>query len=217
MTTLSMFKRLAVALLIAAGAAVSAFGEEPKASIFSASFKNSMFFSNADVLDAYCGSWSGMQQVRFGDIVSGGRVSITYSKISPDKLAGIGRLTSNSGRSVSVLCYIYEDRGTLVLEVCTPSGVSNFYKGAIENRSVVWVPLYDFLKYDFQQDFFYTENSKRMMNSIGAREFENGGKTGLLRQNARLECLRGAYGAGEVNSSAEKSLKILDGSFKLDD
>ncbi len=217
MTTLLMFKRLAVALFVLAGAAVAAFGEEQKSSIFSASFGNSMFFSNADVLEAYCGSWTGMQQVRFGDIVSGGRVSITYSKISPDKLAGAGRLTSNSGRSVSVLCYIYEEKGMLVLEVCTPSGVSNFYKGTIENRSVVWTPVYAFLKYDFQQDFFYAENSKRMMNSIGAREFEDGGKTGLLRQNAKLECLRGAYGASEVNSAAEKSLKILDGSFKLDD
>lgn len=207
---LSTFKKAAAAFF-AAALSLCSLGAAGDMSMFSALYYNANFFSNADVLNAYAGVWSGSQIVEFGDVAARGNVEITYTPEPSEngvRLVGVGRIASASGASVPTSSYMYQQGGTLILEMRTNSGARSFYKGVIDARSVIWLPIYDFFAYDFQQDFFYTENGKTFIQSNGAREFSYGGKTGVLRISTKYERVESAYPFERVKSSLKKNINV---------
>ena len=112
--------RFACLALFAALAALPARLCAEGASVFSAMYSDANFFSNADVMAAYAGTWSGEQTVKFGDIAARGKIHITYAPAVSDgavRLVGVGRVVSESGASAPTSCYMYERGGTLVLEM----------------------------------------------------------------------------------------------------
>lgn len=180
------------------------------ASLFSAMYSDANFFSNADVMAAYAGAWSGTQTVKFGDISVRGKIDITYAPSVSEggaRLVGVGKVVSETGASAPTSCYMYECGGTLVLEMRDDGGVI-FYKAVIDAKSVIWIPLYSFFAYDFQQDFFYTEKGKTYITSRGAREFTNRGNRGILRILTKFEKLESAYPADRVNTSSKRDIKV---------
>lgn len=187
------------------------FAESGGASVFSAMYSDANFFSNADVMAAYAGTWSGEQTVKFGDIAARGKIHITYAPAVSDgavRLVGVGKVVSESGASAPTSCYMYERGGTLVLEMRAEGGESSFYKAVIDAKSVIWIPLYSFFAYDFQQDFFYTEKGKTYITANGAREFTSRGNRGILRILTKFEKLESAYPADKVNTSSKREIKV---------
>ncbi len=180
-------------------------------SVFLSVFSNANFFSNDEVLKSYIGSWAGTQVVKFGQYSYPGKIEITYSPIlenSTPKLMGVGRITSQNGDSIPTTSYMYVKNDTLILEMRTESGEVSFYKGFIEDRSVVWVPLYDFLLYDYQQDFFFEKDGKRFINAVGSRYFSFRGQSGMLEIKSQFEKLEDAYSADKVNRSVKRDINI---------
>ncbi|MBE6414064.1 MAG: hypothetical protein E7035_05900 [Verrucomicrobiaceae bacterium] len=188
--------------------------EEGK-SIFSLAHDGIKFFSPQDVMRAYLGSWSGFQEIRFGANEARGRIEITYTEIQSQngmRIMGVGRVTSSSGRSVPTSSYMYVENNILTLEMRTESGVASFYKGAIDFSSVIWIPKYSFMRYDFQQDFFFVDKGTPCINALGAREILYRNKVGLLEIKTQFRQLKSGKPASEINSAVKKNINInLDG------
>ena len=202
--TLSMCRKI-FSICFCAFAFVSFVNAEE--SLFAKTFKNFSFFSNEEVLKAYEGSWSGSQEVKFGDINATGRISQTYTA-TQSRLVGVGKITSSSGRSAPTASYMYIENGMLILEMRTERGSVSYYKGIIDDNSVIWIPIYDFFVFDFQQDFFYEENGKQVILALGKRLFSVQGKSGVLEINSKMEKLKNSYPVSEVNSAVQQKMKI---------
>ena len=96
----------------------------------------------------------------------------------------------------------------LILEMRTERGSVSYYKGIIDYNSVIWIPIYDFFVFDFQQDFFYEENGKQVILALGKRLFSVQGKSGVLEINSKMEKLKNSYPVSEVNSAVQQKMKI---------
>ena len=204
---LSMFKKIFVVLISIFAVANFAIADD---SLFVSTFKDFRFFSNAEVLKAYTGAWAGSQEVKFGDITASGRISQTYTAVQ-NRLVGVGKITSSSGMSAPTASYMYVENGMLILEMRTERGSVSYYKGIIDNNSVIWLPLYDFFLYDVQQDFFFDENGKRIMLAIGKRFVSVQGRSGLLDIRSKMEKLKDTYPVNEVNSSVMQKMNVESG------
>ena len=215
---LSTFKKILFLLLIL-NAHFFAFAQSKSASLFVSVYSDSNFFSNEDVLKAYVGSWSGKQIVKFGENQMAGKIDITYSPMFDERglrLVGVGKITAQNGRSIPTTSYMYVADSRLILEMRTERGAVFFYKGIIDAKSVIWVPIYDFFLYDFQQDFFYQEKDKQMINAVGFRYFSYQGGSGILEVRSQFERLRESYPASEVRKDIKKNINVrLDGGVKF--
>ncbi len=184
-------------------------------SLFVSVYSGANFFSNEDVLKAYVGSWAGGQVVKFGDKNMRGKIEITYSPMfenSQLRLVGVGKITAQNGHSVPTTSYMYVENSTLILEMRTESGLASFYKGIIDGKSVIWIPLYDFFLYDYQQDYFFEKDGKSFMNAVGTRFFSYSGGSGMLEIVSKFEKLKDAYPMSEVKGSVQKDIKVQIGS-----
>ncbi len=204
--TLSTFKKTAVALI---ASTVLALPASAAVSLFGAGAYTDAFFSPQQVLEAYKGKWSGRQQVKVGNNTGTGRIEINYS---PDptsenlRLIGIGRVFSDAGGSMPTMSFMYCENSQPILQVNTEDGGELFYKGYISNKSITWVPLYDFFLYDYQKDTFRTEDGERMMDSEGARSINYKDKWFLVKISAQYEFVKSAYPADKVKSSITKKV-----------
>ncbi len=214
-----MFKKI-FTMLLCAFLCVHAFAKNnEKKSLFWATYGGIKFFSDADVMRAYIGTWNGIQQISFGEQKVGGRIDITYSQVESNgdfRIMGIGKITSNSGRSVPTSSYMYSQNGMLILEMRTASGVASFYKGVRDFSSVIWVPVYGFMAFDFQQDFFFVEDDTDCINAVGAREISYKNNVGILQIHTIFRKIKTSKPASELNSSMKKNIDVkLDGGVKF--
>ncbi len=219
MTMLSMFKKIMLFLLVGTSVVCQAQqNKEVVKGLFATSYGGTYLFSNTDVMKAYIGSWSGAQTIKFGEQTARGRIDINYSPTIENgalKIIGIGKVSSGSGRSVPIASYMYISNGILILEMRTASGIASFYKGTIDSRSVIWTPLYDFMSYDFQQDFFYIQDGVDCINAVGAREFNYQGNFGFLEIITQFKKLSSSKPASSVNTSIQKNIKVNIGGGKF--
>lgn len=213
-----MYKKIILYIYIATFAILCCADEKKAKGLFNTSYGAKQFFSKTDVMKAYVGSWSGMQSIKFGDKKVGGRVDIMYSPTISDgalKIIGVGKVTSDSGHSVPIASYIYVQNSFLILEMRTAKGVASFYKGTFEFNNVIWTPLYDFITYDFQQDFFYQQDDTECINSVGARAFNYQGVLGFLEIQTQYKKLSSSKPASKVNTSVQKNINVQMGGGKF--
>lgn len=203
---LSTFKKIFVSVLLFAAACACG---EP-ISLFDKTSIAEAFFTPEQILKAYVGKWSGRQVVRVGENSATGRIEVTYTvdADSPDlRLIGVGRITSDSGDSVPTTSYMYIENGQAILQMRNEQGQSFYYKGYPQMSSVIWMPIYDFFLFDFQQDYFYSENGKRFMTADGKRNLEYRGKWIMVSIFSSFEYVRQTYPIGSVKSSIKRDVK----------
>lgn len=215
---LSMCKKIVLLIYITTFAIFCCADEKRAKGLFYASYGAKQFFSKTDVMKAYVGSWSGVQSIKFGDKKVGGRIDILYSPTIYDgalRIIGVGKVTSDSGHSVPIASYIYVQNSVLILEMRTAKGVASFYKGAFEANNVIWTPLYDFMTYDFQQDFFFKQDNVECINSVGARGFNYQGRLGFLEIQTQFKKLSSSKPTSKINTSVQKNINVQMGGGKF--
>ena len=111
-------------------------------------------------------------------------------------------VTPNGGTS-----YMYIENGQAILQMRNEQGQSFYYKGYPQMSSVIWMPIYDFFLFDFQQDYFYSENGKRFMTADGKRNLEYRGKWIMVSIFSSFEYVRQTYPIGSVKSSIKRDVK----------
>lgn len=192
---MKILKYILSAALLSAGAASaqtdSQFVEITGKSVFTQNNSWKMFANIEDALNAYAGSWVGLQNIYIEDkeIVQAS-IQQTYvpdPNSSSPRLIGTGKIISGAA-TIPTRSFISIDGDRLLLEIVAEDGGVSPYSGFVEYGAVIWFPRYFVLTYDYQSDSFMRGDRGIIMVSSGRRyvEMPGSGFKGYMEMRGEL-------------------------------
>lgn len=219
---MKFFKCILSAVLLSAGAASvladSQFVEITGKSIFTQKNSWKLFSGLEDALNAYAGSWVGLQNiyVENKEIV---QASIQQTYI-PDphsmvpRLIGTGKIISGAA-TIPTRSFISIDGDRLLLEIVADDGGISPYSGFVEEGAVIWVPRYFVLTYDYQADSFMKNERGIVMVSNGRRYVEMpGGFKGFMETRGELTKDDSRIDLKKINSTRSTQFSLPKSSLQ---
>ena len=213
---------LSAALLLAGAASAQTddqFVEITGKSIFAQNNSWKMFAGLEDALNAYKGSWAGLQNIYVeGREIIQASIQQTYipdPNSATPRLIGTGKIISGAA-TIPTRSFISIDGDRLLLEIIDEDGGVSPYSGFVENGAVIWVPRYFVLTYDYQADSFKRGERGIVMVSSGRRyvEMPSGSFNGYMEMRGELTKDDSRIDMKKINSTRSTQFSLPKSSLQ---